>query len=80
MKHFRIDIKSKANRKLLEIIFNSKRVPLGFIKKIRKDKEFHRTDFVSVRDTVKPGFKLEDFDYYFNFVLNKFEKLDFKNL
>jgi phosphoribosylanthranilate isomerase len=63
-----IDLLRQENRELIEAVFAAKRVPVAFMKEIEEDREFHRTDFATVRDTVKPGVQLQDFDYYFDFV------------
>jgi hypothetical protein len=69
IKKFKIKIDSKENIELLKCIFDAKRVPVGLIGKIDKYRDFHREDFVAVKDTIKPGFKLRDFDFYFDYVL-----------
>lgn len=49
--------------------FGKKRVPLPLIGKIGEHREFHRADFQSVLDTVRPGRDMKPFDFYFDFVL-----------
>jgi hypothetical protein len=61
--------------RLLKATFAAKRVPLGFIELIPTSREFHRPDFTSVAATVKPGFDLKDFDFYFDYVLEKCKAL-----
>ena len=46
-------------------------MPLELIGKIAGFREFHRPDFKSVLDTVKPGVALLDFDFYFDFVVEQ---------
>ena len=77
MEDYKIDIQSGKNLELLKGIFDAKKVPLKLIKKIREDKNFHETDFVSVKDTVKAGVDLKEFDFYFNYVLDIFENVQF---
>lgn len=72
---FKIDLMSAENQKLLVNIFSAKRVPLGFLGKISSQREFHRQDFPSVVDTVKPGVKLGKFDEYFDFTVGLSMKL-----
>jgi hypothetical protein len=50
-------------------------VPLELIGKIQDFREFHRADFQSVKDTIKPGVSLRDFDFYFDYVLNQGDQL-----
>lgn len=70
-----IDISLKKNLDLLKAIFEAKKVPLCLIDKISKFREFHRTDFPSVKDTVPPTEKLEEFDFYFDYVVEKCKML-----
>ena len=70
-----LDIKTKESKELLLNIFKIKKVPLNFLEKIESHKEFYKSDYVSVKDTVKTGIKLKGFDFYFNEVLNIIEKL-----
>jgi predicted nucleotidyltransferase component of viral defense system len=74
-KEYKIDIKSKKNIKLLKAIFNAKKVPIRLIGEIHKYRDFHYQDFQAVKDTVKPSVKLRDFDFYFNYVTDKFKVL-----
>ena len=72
-----VDPLSEQNRELLEAIFAAKKVPLGFLRKIKDQRDFHQIGFKSVIDTVLPNVKLEDnFDIYFNFVLGLIERLE----
>ena len=73
---FNIDPNNHQNKSLLKKIFEIKKVPLSLIKKIRDYKEFHRQDFNSVEDTVKPHVLLKEFDFYFDYVIDKFEKVE----
>jgi hypothetical protein len=66
---FNVDYESKDNFELLEKIFEAKRVPLELISKIRENRSYYKTGFSSVRDTVKG--KIEEFDFYFDFVDKK---------
>ena len=56
-------------------MFGVKRVPLSFLGKIAEFREFHRADFPAVLATVDAETKLEEFDYYFDFVLEQVAKL-----
>jgi predicted nucleotidyltransferase component of viral defense system len=69
LKKFTIEIDSRENIDLLKCIFRAKKVPLKLIGEIGNYREFHRQDFDSVKDTVKPGIKLKDFDYYFDYTI-----------
>ncbi|HTN38447.1 MAG TPA: nucleotidyl transferase AbiEii/AbiGii toxin family protein [Arachidicoccus sp.] len=68
---------TKANIELIQNIFLAKKVPLRFIKEIRNNKSLHIDNWQSVKDTISPYEKLEDFDFYFDFVLQRFEDITF---
>jgi hypothetical protein len=73
--HFKLDLTAPENLRLIKLVFEAKRVPLALIGKIKDFREFHGADFKSVMDTVKPGVVLQDFDFYFDFVLQQADKL-----
>jgi len=77
LEHFQIDLNNASIKDLLLKIFEAKRVPLSFLRKIEICKEFHRPDFRSVIDTVKSGVSLKDFDFYFDYVVSKFAVIEF---
>jgi len=70
-----ISFSERENRDLLALIFDAKRVPLALLGRIRESREFHRTDFPAVIATVKIGMDVEEFDYYFDFVLELIDRL-----
>lgn len=70
-----VDLLSSENRALLQAVFEAKRVPLEYLKNIEKYREFHRLDFNSVKDTLKPNVELEEYDVYFDFVKSICEEL-----
>ena len=76
IEHFGIDLTTSENTELLKNIFTVKKVPLQFIGNIQNYKEFHRSDFPAVKDTVKTGTELRDFDFYFDYVVNKCKELE----
>lgn len=63
-------LSSAENRDLLKNIFSAKEVPVGLLKLIANQREFHRPDWDSVRLSVAHGV-LESFDFYFDFVLEQ---------
>jgi len=71
LEHYEIDFMAEDNLVLLQNIFVAKKVPLWLIGRIQEYMEFHRPDFASVRDTVKAGTELRDFDFYFNYVIER---------
>jgi predicted nucleotidyltransferase component of viral defense system len=73
--NFTIDLDSPENRELLGNIFAAKRVPLELLGRIPAYRDFHRDDFTSVKDTVKPDVELKDFNFYFDYVVSAIESL-----
>lgn len=73
--HFDIELTEAENIQLLKDIFEAKRVPLELMGKIEGYREFHRGDFPSVKDTIKPDFHIKTFDYYFDYLLDRISPL-----
>lgn len=61
---FGLDMLASENIRLLRKIFEAKRVPIELIGAVSEYREFHRSDFESVKATVKSGVVLRDFDFY----------------
>jgi len=76
LEKFPSDLNSERMKDLLKAIFAAKKVPLGYIKKVSNQREFHRPDWVSVEDTVKRGIKLKGFDFYFDYVVDRLESIE----
>lgn len=68
MEHFNLDLISIDNKYMLEQIFAVKKVPISFLGELANQREFHRDDFNTVRDTVSGT--LKDYDFYFEYVCN----------
>jgi len=66
---FPIDINNDRTQMMLKAIFEAKKVPIDYISQIAIYRDFHRRSFDSLRDTVKSGVVLKDFDFYFNYLL-----------
>ncbi len=75
-----LDIHTLVERLLLDLVapkavtmtremFALKHVPLAFLGQMQKYREFHRQGFPSVQATVAPGFDLQPFDFYFDYVV-----------
>ncbi len=71
LEHFNIDLTSTENIDLLKRIFKQKEVSLNSIAGIKDYREYHRKDFAAIQDTVKPHVKLKDYDFYFDYVIDK---------
>jgi len=72
-----VDWKSQGFRHVLKEVFAIKQVPFLLIESIGDSREFHRQDFSAVQATVKANVKLEEFDFYFDYVLDKCRDLEF---
>ena len=69
------DLYSMNNLNILKEMFEIKRVPINFLNKINLDRDYHRDNFYSVRDTIFVKDEIKDFDYYFDFVENICKKI-----
>ena len=71
--HFRVDFRSSNFHQTVRKVFQAKRVELGLLSMIADEatREYHRPDFVSIAPTVLPGFELQDFDFYYDYVVAK---------
>ncbi len=68
-----IRLDSPENLDLTRAIFAAKEVPLSLLGKLGQQREYHRLDWPNVRATVTQP--LEEFDFYFDFVLQEIESL-----
>ena len=75
VEHFNVDMAMAGNLDLLGRMFAAKRVPLGLLGGVKDTADFHRLDWPSVENTVRPGRKLDPFDDYFAFVVDLIEAL-----
>ena len=75
---FRLDFSDRAIHDVVRNVFAVKRVPLRLLGLIGTGDvmEFHRPDFVSVVDTVKPNFEVQSYDFYYNYVVAKCRSLE----
>lgn len=73
--HFNLDFTTEENIDLIQVIFEAKKVPLNYISKIEEQYELHFQDWESVLQTIDQEESVQDFDYYFNFVINLFQHI-----
>lgn len=66
-----LDLSEDENWEMLQNFFSIKEVPLSFLLQIEEQqtRDFHEQEFSSVRDTVHQKEELQDFDVYYNFVV-----------
>jgi hypothetical protein len=76
MRRFSFDLAEREHWRLIETMFAAKKVPLKLLGKVKDYREFHRSDFQAVKDALKPGVKLDEFDEYFDDVVRLCERLE----
>jgi hypothetical protein len=69
------DLYSMNNLNILREMFKIKRVPLNFLNKINLDRDYHKDNFYSVKDTIFKKDEIKDFEYYFDYVENICKKI-----
>ncbi|MCT7317409.1 nucleotidyl transferase AbiEii/AbiGii toxin family protein [Ralstonia sp. CHL-2022] len=70
-----IDLQTERNQKILQAMFEAKKVPLSFLGQIEKTYDFHAAGADSVKDTVAADFDLQEFRHYFDYVVSLTEGL-----
>jgi predicted nucleotidyltransferase component of viral defense system len=75
MENFNIDLKSADSLETLRHVFEAKRVPKEYLRKIRSMEEIHRQGYQAVIDTISNKAKDRGFDFYFQYFLENFEHL-----
>lgn len=73
--YLNINLATTENLELLKNVFAAKKVPLEFLKNVKNYREFHRPDFEVVKNTVAIDFILKEYDYYFDYVIEKIQYL-----
>ena len=71
-----IDLTSQKTISELKEVFRIKKVPLSILNKLENYREFHRDSFTAVIDTVFKSDQLKDYDFYFDYVLEKIELIN----
>lgn len=75
LEEYPADLADPECKNLLTTVFDAKRVPYSYIKKIREMKEVHRAGYESVRDTLSSVEKDLGFDFYFDYFMERFENI-----
>jgi predicted nucleotidyltransferase component of viral defense system len=70
-----IDMTVRENCELLQHIFDAKKVPLNFLRFVSESRDFHRANWAAVRDSIKAGIEVKDYEFYFDFVVTLVERL-----
>jgi hypothetical protein len=76
--HFRVEFGNPGFHRTAQNVFHAKRVDLRLLSMIAAEttKEYHRPDFVSIAPTIRPGFELQPYDFYYNYVVEKCKLLE----
>jgi len=70
-----VNLSDDAAWNTLAGIFAAKRVPLRLLGRISDERDFHRENFLAVRDTVHRSIALETFDFYADFLIQQLKPL-----
>ncbi|SDY94206.1 nucleotidyl transferase AbiEii/AbiGii toxin family protein [Hymenobacter psychrophilus] len=70
-----VEIESEESIDLLKNIFEAKGVPLEYINEIRSNKSIHSDDWENVKATISQVESPQEFSFYFDYVVNTFEKI-----
>ena len=73
---FNVNLADEHVQNIVRQMFTLKRVPFDFIPKIADVRDFHDLGFPAVKATVKVGVKLQNFDYYHQFVVEQVKLLE----
>jgi hypothetical protein len=75
---FRLDFAASTFHDVARCIFEVKRVPLRLLGLICTPDvmEFHRSDFISVVDTVRPDAEVQSYEFYYDYVVTKCRSLE----
>lgn len=77
MEQFNIDPTTPENLEMIANIFHAKKVPLSFIKLLRTNIEFHYENWIDVISTLDSSSSPEPFEFYVQYLLDKYENLKF---
>lgn len=69
-KEYDLDWESAETREMVRAMFAAKHVPLKLLARISECHDLHEQSFRAVQETVLPGFELNDFEFYFNQILD----------
>lgn len=67
-----VSCRSAERIALLQHIFDAKRVPMAFLQEMKNHQALHRDDWQNVLATVSQTEKVQDFDFYFDYVVSAF--------
>jgi predicted nucleotidyltransferase component of viral defense system len=76
VRKFGVDLATDGATHIVQEMFALKRVPLQLLGLIPGTRDFHALGYDEVKAAMKPGVKVEPFDYYFEFVIDQCKKLE----
>lgn len=76
VRRFGVDLATDRAMHIVEGMFATKKVPLELLGLIPSTRDFHALGYDEVKAAMKPGVRVEPFDYYFEFVVNECKKLE----
>ncbi len=76
--YFAVDFSDPGFHNTVKKVFQAKRVDVRLLANVADEavREFHRSDFESIAPTVRPGFELQGYDFYYNYVVEKCKLLE----
>ncbi len=76
--YFSVGFNDSGFHRTVTKVFQAKHVALSLIARIAEEavREYHRPDFISLAPTIKPGFELQDYDFYYNYLVGKCKLLE----
>lgn len=76
VRRFGVDLAADRAKHIVGEMFSLKRVPLELLGRISVTRDFHALGYDEVKAAMKPGVRIEPFDYYFEFVVSESKKLE----
>ena len=78
VEHFAIDFGDAGFQEIVTRMFEAKHVDRKLLAKLADEevREYHRPDFESLAPTIRPGFEIQDYDFYYDYLLEKCKSLE----
>lgn len=73
---YNIDLTTERARHMIREMFRIKKVPLSYLGRIAEMRALHAAEFDTVQEAMRPGMKLQPYDYYFEGVLEQCLRLE----
>jgi hypothetical protein len=72
---FQVDLSTRENLQLITKVFEAKRVPIELLDKLEEQRSYHQQGYSTLATVVRPDYELEDFNFYFEYVIQLIESL-----